>query len=1135
MKNTALHIAAFVIAAGFVLPRMALAEDGRSAKAVAELTRGVSEIDSDGLPGPVICISENAFPIGVGRHWSGCSSAAAAGAFYGSGRVVYLGHPNYLTGKPLADTDAFLSNAVKWLADGKSAPKVAALRGKRIADRLSKLGFDVREVQTAAEIGGCDVVATTDFRASEAAAIQGFVRNGGGLLGAGLGWGWKQITIRTSKNTSLSHDFGDNLVLGPMGIVMGSRGTPRPDGFDHYPMKPALPGTHLLDALAILGGADEPTAATEKRCVMTVTQALEAVPKAALSLVTDRYPKFAEVQGEYEKSLAGGGEMDDASACMLAAKAAGLVIRFAAEPPEPLYADESAEDAPGSLNGLYIGVSLVGTSAKVEEYESREAIPGGEGDIRWKTDWLLMRRVEPTNGPVVLGAPDNPGARREVELTRPYYIGIYEITQSQWQRIMGERLACAYSSSECWAVRPQCGVSYDAARGTEVEGANWPEKGAGVGESSLVGRLRAKVDGRILFDLPSEAEWEVAARGGSTNRWNNGSGSAPRKAEGYAHGGDSNLDRLGRYCQNGGEMPKGKAAPDDCGPELGTAPVGSYEPNALGLYDMHGNVYEHCRDWLEGNVKTPGLSGRNPAGPTGIGADGKKRERRVQKGGSYWNFLYGGPGAASPGSRNFGGLCAPSTGHGATGLRVMAPAQMWRAPHPPAGSFDMGPDASQARAEILRGVDFVLSEGFPSPLACIGDKAFPLVAGKDQEGHQLIAAAAAMIGKGRVVLYGEESILDEGSPSAFRDGALRWLGEDGREVRKCDFAGMTDEQCAEMAEFVSDGGSLFAACCLWKWRAAVEEETGMIPPISDFPANSALIPLGLAVLDGGALHTAQGGYTVRASFRRGVTVPDARRLRAKGFYADVAEASQVKNTLRSLREVLDPFMRSVKELPAKGYAAAEWRRQKAYPGLENGFRVRSGDGIVFLGDSITRLGGEEGGWIDMVLSGLAEGGVTNVMAVRAGWDGQTSGDMLGRIDSLLNRPGVNWICISCGVNDVWGFDWKRGVMLSDYRRNVRRMLDKAAERGVNVVLLTPTLVGENTSFARNRILMPYVEFIRAEAKRRGLLLADVNRAEVEGLSNFHGDGLRHFTYDGVHPVKAGHEMFAKTVLDALRR
>ena len=202
---------------------------------------------------------------------------------------------------------------------------------------------------------------------------------------------------------------------------------------------------------------------------------------------------------------------------------------------------------------------------------------------------------------------------------------------------------------------------------------------------------------------------------------------------------------------------------------------------------------------------------------------------------------------------------------------------------------------------------------------------------------------------------------------------------------------------------------------------------------------------------------------------------------------------------------------------------------------EGGSRIRSREGIVFIGDSITRLGGGKGGWIDMVLDGLKEKGVTNIVAYRAGWDGQTSGDMLARFEKLIIQPGVKWVSLSCGVNDVWGFDWQRGVMLSDYKRNVRRMLDIAAKRGVNVILLTPTLVGEDPERARNRILKPYAEFIRSEAKRRGVLLADVNRAEVEGLKKLAAKGVKYYTYDGVHPVEAGHKLFAQTVLETITK
>ena len=85
---------------------------------------------------------------------------------------------------------------------------------------------------------------------------------------------------------------------------------------------------------------------------------------------------------------------------------------------------------------LYIGVPLTNDApVAVERYATREEIPGGEQDDRWKTTWLLLRLVPATDGPVRLGDPSAPPGSwrecRDVELTQAFYLGVYEITARQ--------------------------------------------------------------------------------------------------------------------------------------------------------------------------------------------------------------------------------------------------------------------------------------------------------------------------------------------------------------------------------------------------------------------------------------------------------------------------------------------------------------------------------------------------------------------------------------------------------------------------------------------------------------------------------------------------------------------------------
>ena len=149
--------------------------------------------------------------------------------------------------------------------------------------------------------------------------------------------------------------------------------------------------------------------------------------------------------------------------------------------------------------------------------------------------------------------------------------------------------------------------------------------------SSFLGLLRTKTG--LDFDLPSEAQWEFAARAGNGDtKWGDGSGILNSDA-------DANLDLLGRYERNGGKVLNGSSYANpaqSCGAMNGTAIVGSYAPNAWGLYDMHGNVWEWCLDWYEDNISAyGGAVNIDPSAPTKT-LSGASSTWRVVRGGSWF-------------------------------------------------------------------------------------------------------------------------------------------------------------------------------------------------------------------------------------------------------------------------------------------------------------------------------------------------------------------------------------------------------------------------------------------------------------------------------------------------------------------
>ena len=194
--------------------------------------------------------------------------------------------------------------------------------------------------------------------------------------------------------------------------------------------------------------------------------------------------------------------------------------------------------------------------------------------------------------------------------------------------------------------------------------------------------------------------------------------------------------------------------------------------------------------------------------------------------------------------------------------------------------------------------------------------------------------------------------------------------------------------------------------------------------------------------------------------------------------------------------------------------------------------VKDGDTLAFLGDSIT-AGGQTNpdGYVNLVLRSLALEGVY-VKPVKAGIGGHKSDNMLARLDRdvLSKRPKV--MTLSCGVNDVWHQDRNQGVLLEDYKRNVSAIFDKCAASNCQVVVLTATMFEKPgmEKFKHNVMIAPYNDWLRAEAKRRGYPVADLN---ADMWAAHAADPSVKLTRDGVHMLPAGDRLMARGVLRAL--
>ena len=212
--------------------------------------------------------------------------------------------------------------------------------------------------------------------------------------------------------------------------------------------------------------------------------------------------------------------------------------------------------------------------------------PSGGFNVNiYKTNKLVLRRIEA--GSYMMGGTT------QTTLTKPFFIGLFEVTQLQYKRVTGE-IPSDYSG----AMRAVEKASYDAIRGTNL-GTQWPSSSA-VDSSSFMGKLRARTG--LEFDLPTEAQWEYACRAGTTTT--------------YSYG-DSEDDSYMWYSNNS-DQGYSSRQPHNVGTKL---------PNDWGLYDMHGNVWETCLDWYDKSL-SGGIDPRGPSSPMSW-------PTRVLRGGDY--------------------------------------------------------------------------------------------------------------------------------------------------------------------------------------------------------------------------------------------------------------------------------------------------------------------------------------------------------------------------------------------------------------------------------------------------------------------------------------------------------------------
>ena len=160
--------------------------------------------------------------------------------------------------------------------------------------------------------------------------------------------------------------------------------------------------------------------------------------------------------------------------------------------------------------------------------------------------WIAPGTFQMGSPPSEEGRDSDEGPVHEVTIRQGFYLGKYEVTQAQWEAVMGSNPSRFKGCGDCPVER----VSWDDAQ-------------------AFIGKLN-EMEGENRYRLPSEAEWEYAARAGSVTAYSWGNEIGNNRANCYGCGSQSDREKR--------------------------APVGSFPSNAWGLHDMHGNVWEWVQD-----------------------------------------------------------------------------------------------------------------------------------------------------------------------------------------------------------------------------------------------------------------------------------------------------------------------------------------------------------------------------------------------------------------------------------------------------------------------------------------------------------------------------------------------------------
>ena len=244
--------------------------------------------------------------------------------------------------------------------------------------------------------------------------------------------------------------------------------------------------------------------------------------------------------------------------------------------------------------------------SQVNDEKAVAGEPGPDPNLEKSVDLgngVTMEFVLIPAGSFYMGSPSSEKGRagdegpvRRVQITKPFYMGKYEVTQVQWKAVMGATVR--QQRTKAAPGLPLYGVGSDY----PIYWVSWDEAIA------FCNKLGSG------FRLPTEAEWEYACRAGSDTR--------------FHYGDDPNCSQLGQYAWYEDNSVNAELAWYEYEDDRGRTAhhVGRKKPNAWGLYDTHGNLAEWCADWRANSYKN--MTNVDPTGPS----NGKSR---VIRGGGW--------------------------------------------------------------------------------------------------------------------------------------------------------------------------------------------------------------------------------------------------------------------------------------------------------------------------------------------------------------------------------------------------------------------------------------------------------------------------------------------------------------------